>query len=216
MQDERPNSFNTRRDSAQTGGHCDPFGTQNSDFMPRTYEVMRQRNCKTEKFIPFERYSSIRPPVSKCSYDETKNLLLESVDEAGCFEARSKDQDALNVWKLSPYKQSLSYYGVADGLSQPEAVKFNRTLTSSLKHASGSRKRGGRQPKVPPTPQRPPQPAPVCQPYILNRQTLGAELQAMPVVRQKLDPKTALEMVYCEKPPNPEDPLGVDEVSPKG
>ncbi|XP_016985629.2 uncharacterized protein LOC108049085 [Drosophila rhopaloa] len=200
--------------STHTGGPCNPFGTHDSEIIPRPYELMRQRNCKAEKFIPFERYPSIRPPMSRCSYDQTKNWLLESVDQGGCLDHNTSRQDALQIWRMSPHK-SLSYYGVADELNQPEAVKFNRALTSSLEHAFGPRRRVPKLSPNSPAPTGPPQPAPLCQPHILNREALRSELQKMPVVRHKLNPKEALETLFCEKPLDPMDPLGVDAASTK-
>ncbi|XP_037710789.1 uncharacterized protein LOC119547832 [Drosophila subpulchrella] len=199
----------SRRDSVHTDAPCNPFDNRNSEVVPRPYELMRQRNCKTEKFIPFERYPTIRPPVSKCSYDKTKNWLSESVDQGGCEDISAKAQDAIKIWKNSPHKSTLKYYGVANGSYLPEAVRFNRTLTSSLKHASGLRKRVP-SPPLAPKPARPPHPAPLCQPYILNRQALKAELQRMPIARQKLHPKEAFGTLFCEKTQDPMDPLGVD------
>ncbi|XP_016956610.1 uncharacterized protein LOC108029055 [Drosophila biarmipes] len=207
-------SRRSRRDSVHMDTPCNPFDTRNSEVIPRPYELMRQRNCKTDKFIPFERYPTIRPPVSRCSYDKTRNWLSESVDQGGCINISAKAQDALKIWKNSPHKSTLKYYGVAERSNLPEAVKFNRTLTSSLKHASGLR-RPVPKPRLPPAPKRPPQPAPLCQPYILNRQALEAELQRMPIARQKLHPKEAFGTLFCEKHQDPMDPLGVDAATSK-
>ncbi|EDW87128.1 uncharacterized protein LOC6526294 [Drosophila yakuba] len=213
--DSRHGSLN--KQTAQTsdnGGSYSRFGSLNSDIIPTPYELMRQRNCKTEKVMKGERYPSIRPPVSKCSYEQSKNYLYESVDQGGCFDPNTKGQDALRIWKMSPHKSTLKFYGVADGHHLPEADKFNRTLTTSLKHASGSR-RPAPKPPVPPVPTRPPHPAAPCQPYILNRKTLKEELQRMPIARQKLNPKEAFSMLFCDKRPDPMDPLGVEAATDK-
>ncbi|XP_043662755.1 bromodomain-containing protein 4 [Drosophila teissieri] len=207
-----PNKPNMQ--TSDNGGSCSGFGSLNSDIIPTPYELMRQRNCKTEKVMKGERYPSIRPPVSKCSYEQSKNYLYESVDQGGCLDPNTTDQDALRIWKMSPHKSTLKFYGVADGLHLPEADKFNRTLTTSLKHASGSR-RPAPKPPVPPVPMRPPQPAAPCQPYILNRKTLKEELQRMPIARQKLNPKEAFSMLFCDKRPDPMDPLGVEAATDK-
>lgn len=185
------------------------IGTLDTDIIHTPYELMRQRNCKAEKIIKWERYPSIRPPVSKCSNDQTRNYLSESVDQGGCLDPSTKGQDAVRIWKLSPHKSTLKFYGVADGLKLPEAVKFDRTLTTSLKHANGSR-RPVPKPPVPLEPKRPPQPVSLCQPYILNRQTLKEELQRMPIALQKLNPKEAFNTLFCEKREDPMDPLGVE------
>ncbi|XP_052838032.1 uncharacterized protein LOC128253576 [Drosophila gunungcola] len=201
--------------STHTGGPCNEFGTLESEIIPRPYDLMRQRNCKAEKVIQLERYPSIRPPISKCSYEQTKNWLLDSVDKGGCVDHNARLQDALKIWKLSPHKKTLGYYGVADGMYRPEAVKFNRTLASCLQHARGPKRRVRKPSLNSPQPKRPPQPTLLCQPYILNRQALKAELQKMPVVRQKLNPSEAFETLFCEKPLDPDDPLGVDAASTK-
>ncbi|XP_033173973.1 mediator of RNA polymerase II transcription subunit 1.1 [Drosophila mauritiana] len=202
-------SMGSRRGShnMRTIRTCD-IGTLDTDIIHTPYELMRQRNCKTEKVMQWERYASIRPPVSKCSNDQTRNYLSESVDQGGCLDPSTRGQDAVRIWQLSPHKSNLKFYGVADGLKLPEAVKFNRTLTTSLKHANGSR-RPAPKPPVPPEPKRPPQPVSLCQPYILNQQTLKEELQRMPIARQKLNPKEAFSTLFCEKREDPMDPLGV-------
>ncbi|XP_017086881.2 uncharacterized protein [Drosophila bipectinata] len=177
--------------------------------IPSPYEMMRQRNCKAAKFTRGEKYLNIRPPESKCNHEQSVAFVEEVVEEGRYCMGNAVVDDALAMWDQAENKRALKYYGVGDPLYLPEAVSFNRVLSKSIKHASMKVKRKG--PPPPPAPPHPPQPVPVCQPYILNREALKAELQKMPTVQRKLQPAAAFEMLYCNKAVDPQDPFGVNE-----
>uniref|UniRef100_A0A6P4EHE5 Uncharacterized protein LOC108042276 n=1 Tax=Drosophila rhopaloa TaxID=1041015 RepID=A0A6P4EHE5_DRORH len=133
--------------------------------------------------------------------------------------------DVLLAWQQSPHKDTLGFYGVGSPSQQPESVAFNQVLSDCLaKVSSGVTQL--RRPKKEPPPSPRITPAgnimnpEICKPFILNRQALQTEMELMPNVKLQLDPRKAYESIYCNDPPDPHDPLGVNrqlegEMDPK-
>ncbi|XP_017042948.2 DNA ligase 1 [Drosophila ficusphila] len=137
---------------------------------------------------------------------EAITWLTNSSKNGGRGRAHDMVKDnVLLAWQQTPHKDTLGFYGVGSPIHQPESVVFNQVLSECLAKASGgitrrhlSRKRGLPPQKIRtlgdiPKPQR-------CKTYVLNRRALQSEIQLMPHTRQQLDPRKALETIYCPHP----------------
>ncbi|XP_030555890.1 proteoglycan 4-like [Drosophila novamexicana] len=163
------------------------------------YDFMRMQNCKTFKFLKCETYPSIKPPVSQCSTPQTAEWLADVVEDAGCGRYFDMEQDdVMDVWRESPNKQTLSYYGVASAHHQPEALMFNRVIARSLEKATAV-KPASRKPEVT-KPQIMPYASWPCGKFVLNRQLLQAKVTNMPTVQKKIAPSEAFTMLHCPQP----------------
>ncbi|XP_064538995.1 titin-like [Drosophila montana] len=170
------------------------------------YDFMRMQNCKTFKVLKCETYPSIKPPISQCSTAQTAEWLADVVEDAGCGRYFDMEQDdVMDVWKESPNKQTLSYYGVASAMPQPEAALFNRVIAKSLEKATAvkpaSRKPEATKPQIMPYTSWP------CGKFVLNRQLLQAKVTKMPTVQRKLAPTEAFTMLHCPHPTETEHPF---------
>ncbi|KAH8255640.1 hypothetical protein KR038_007733, partial [Drosophila bunnanda] len=195
-------------------GATSPRDSQQADeAIPKPRDAMRWANCQDYRFHQAETYPSIRPPVSTCNTSRTLSLLADSLEADGCGRPFDEIQDdVMFLWQKSPDKHTLGFYGIGAHTNKPEAVMFNQRLMASLAKASGRRSaRPARSPPPPPrnTPGMDYVSGETCIPYILNRGALQSELQQMPIVQRRLDPRTAFESIFCTDPVDPDDPFGV-------
>lgn len=172
------------------------------------YDVLRLKNCKSNRFLHRETYPCIRPPVSKCCNAQTGEWLAEAAMDIGCKHPFAKNKyDIVEIWNRSPNKDTLSCYGLGkDKERQEEADHFNRSLTKSLNTANGvkpksKQRKTERQPKVPK-----PRGA-----YVLNRNWLQNTIRKMPTVIGKTRHKTANTICYCPDLEDPDNAFEEDE-----
>ncbi|KAH8244773.1 hypothetical protein KR032_000022 [Drosophila birchii] len=180
---------------------------------------MRRANCQDYRFHRTETYPSIRPQVSRCDPSKAQAIawLANSLEADGCGRTFDMEQDDVQFfWQHIPRKDTLRFYGVGSPNDhQPESVMFNQALMVSLKKASvDGTKRRSKRPSPPPSSKKTPNledtvDNQMCQPYILNRQALQKELEQMPIVQQRLNPRSVLESVFCRHPVDSNDPFGV-------
>ncbi|EDW03275.1 GH11146 [Drosophila grimshawi] len=160
------------------------------------YEVMRLQNCKTFRVLDRETYPSVRPAVSKCSNYQTAEWLVEAVEDAGCGRRFDMEQDDLiDVWKHSPNKHTLSYYGVGSQIHEPEAIVFNQAISKSLHKASEVKQAAKKTELLSPTII--PYSTGPCGPFVLNQPLLQAKVTRMPTVQKKINAHDALTWLHC-------------------
>ncbi|XP_032591923.2 uncharacterized protein LOC6562111 [Drosophila grimshawi] len=168
------------------------------------YDVMRMQNCKSSRFVNRETYPSIRPPVSKCSLNQTKTWLADAVENIGCvrpFENMHNDY-LLDAWKQSPNKETLSCYGLGS-----DAIVFNQVLLKCLNKVNGvERCKKSKSPKKSEKKRAKPKGS-----YVLNRNVLKCTINKMPTVLSKTNPSKANTILYCPEPEDPENPFIEDE-----
>ncbi|XP_051858544.1 uncharacterized protein LOC117565908 [Drosophila albomicans] len=174
------------------------------------YDVIRHQNCKTARFLNKETYPSIRPPVSMCSNVQTMEWLADAVEENGCARPFGSEQndDVLEVWKQSPNKHTLAFYGILSDIPNPEAVKFNATMSKCLNKVNGiedEKKQKGMKGLESPKKAKKPK-----GPYVLNRGELKSMIDKMPTIQRKLNSKNALSWLHCPEPEDPEFPFTND------
>lgn len=207
-----------QRSSAYLGGDDGPTSP---GPIPTPREAMRRNNCQDYRFHREETYPSIRTRVSRCDPGQAKAIawLANSLEADGCGRPFDMEQDdVLLVWRQSPRKDTLGFYGVGSPSRQPESEIFNQALMASLDKASGAGPKRRPRRTTPPAPPKKTPPltgfsatGQICLPFILNRQALKTELDQMPTVQRRLASGAALETVFCNDPPNPYDPFGVDQ-----
>ncbi|XP_032584902.1 uncharacterized protein LOC6577361 [Drosophila mojavensis] len=170
---------------------------RNLDYSKLTpYDLMRMLNCKPADYRDDEIYPSIRPPVSQCCPALTAEYLMDTLREGGCERHFDMEKDdVVEVWRRSPNKESLGYYGVGTGIHKPEAVLFNQAIAESLKKVN---------PPEPPKPKEPEKPPPdkVVEPpgyAVLNRPKLAVKVRKMPTVQEAVSAVGALRWVYCPR-----------------
>ncbi|KAH8245152.1 hypothetical protein KR032_005548, partial [Drosophila birchii] len=184
--------------------------------IPTPIEAMRLANCQNYRFHQAETYPSIRTQVSRCDRNKTISWLADSLEAGGCgrpFDV--KQEDAMLLWQQNLCKDTLGFYGVGEPKKQPEMVMFNKVLKASLDKANEAKRR----PTRPSTPTPPPKNTlatipvsdQICQAFFLNRESLQMELEQMPIVQQRLNPRSVLESVFCPDPVDANDPFGVDQ-----
>ncbi|EDW64232.2 uncharacterized protein [Drosophila virilis] len=174
------------------------------------YDVLRMQNCKSARFVNRETYPSIRPPVSRCSNEQTKIWLADAVQYIGCERPfRSEKEDSiLEMWKHTPNKHTLSCYGLASDIYQPDAIIFNQALTKCLDKVNGVEPKCKKSKKTPKKPEKQPKPKGA---YVLNRSVLKCTINSMPTVMRKTNASSANTVLYCSEPADPENPFTEDE-----
>ncbi|KAM8718071.1 hypothetical protein ACLKA7_004731 [Drosophila subpalustris] len=178
------------------------------------YDVMRCENCKTARFLNKETYPSIRPPISVCSNAQTREWLADAVEENGCARPFGTEQndDVLEVWKQSPNKHTLAFYGIIAEIPNPEAIRFNDNLTDCLNKVNGVEKT--KKSKSTKKEERGRKPIKPKGPYVLNRSELMSKIHRMPTIQRKLNSKNALSWLHCPDPEDPEFPFLDDGIIP--
>jgi len=176
------------------------------------YDVMRNHNCKTARFLNKETYPSIRPPVSMCSNAQTMEWLADAVEENGCARPFGTEQndDILEVWKQSPNKHTLAFYGIVSEIPNPEAIKFNEVVTDCLNKVNGIEK--DKKQKSMKREERRKKSIKPKGPFVLNRYELMSKLNNMPTIQRKLNSKNALSWLTCPDPEDPEFPFMDDGI----
>ncbi|KAM8718072.1 hypothetical protein ACLKA7_004732 [Drosophila subpalustris] len=161
------------------------------------YDLMRLQNCKTFDFQKCERYPNVRPPVSPCNAEWTAQWLANAVENCGCQRLFDMEiDDILDIWKRSPAKESLGFYGVDSGIATPEAIEYNQLVSRCLDKVS-RRKRGEKEVKKPLAKSEEKTGTPGI--LLLNRSKLESRITKMPTVQKKLHPSTALSCIHCPR-----------------
>ncbi|XP_032584904.2 uncharacterized protein LOC116803889 [Drosophila mojavensis] len=162
------------------------------------YDLMRMLNCMPADYRDNEIYPSIRPPVSQCCPALTAEYLMDTLREGGCERHFDMEKDDIvEVWRQSPNKESLSYYGVGTGIYKPEAVMFNKAISKCLQMVNPPEP-----PKSEAMPEKPVSGENVIEPpryAVLNRPKLSAKVSRMPNVTETLNAISALRWVYCPR-----------------
>ncbi|XP_062143215.1 uncharacterized protein LOC133850958 [Drosophila sulfurigaster albostrigata] len=174
-----------------------------SKLTPR--ELIRMHNCKTHVYQKTETYQSIRPPVSRCSVGKTAEWLVDALEDNCCSRLFDMEQDdILDVWKQSPHKHTLSFYGVGPGIPPPEAVVFNKVISKCLDKVNTPKpaRETYTSPKL--KQKLPSRKTVPCGGLVLNQPLLAVKLSKMPNVKRKLNAKEALDYLYCSRPANAE------------
>lgn len=122
-----------------------------------------------------------------------------------------ESDDILEVWKQSPNKHTLGFYGISSELPKTEAFLFNRLISKCLNKANGSKEvrerktaTAKRLPEDPKTTKeseklfREP-----CNRLVLNTPLLAAKVFTMPTVQKNLRADNALALLHCRKKNQP-------------
>lgn len=201
-----------RKIKRQNAGQAKPKECPPIDWSKVTpYDVIRATNCKMTAFRTREAYPSIRPRVSNCSNEQTMRWLADAVKGTGCCRAfgTDADDDILEVWKQSPNKDKLGFYGINTNIPGPDVHFYNQAIKKSLDIANGVEEKKEKPPvddnkkKV--------DPKKLKGGYTLNRCVLAKIVNAMPTVKRKLAPKNAHTWLHCPESEHPEYPFLEDE-----
>ncbi|XP_060648205.1 uncharacterized protein LOC132785906 [Drosophila nasuta] len=159
-------------------------------------DLMRLQNCKAFDFKKRERYPSIKPPVSLCDPEWTAEWLANAVEDQGCRKLfNMENDDVVEIWKQSPQKDTLGFYGVGSDIQTPEAVQYNQVVSKCLRKVRASKlKNRNNVSNIYKFSQKPPK---ASRNLILNRCLLESKLAEMPKVQQNLHPSTALKWLHC-------------------
>lgn len=173
------------------------------------YDVIRATNCKTTMVRKREAYPSIRPRVSNCSNDQTMRWLAEAVKDTGCCRAfgTDADDDVVEVWKQSPNKDKLGFYGINTNIPTPDVHFYNKALKKSLDIANGVEEKKEKKPSAEDEKKKAEKKIPRGGGYTLNRCVLSKIVNAMPTVTRKLAAKNAHTWLQCPEPEHPEYPF---------
>lgn len=158
-------------------------------------ELLRMLNCKSFEVQECESYSQIRPPISRCNDDrQTAEWLANAVAHKGC--ERPIDlglNGALDIWKRSPRKTTLSYYGVhSDKKQKPEALEYNKVVSKCLLRVAVAKKQIPKQLRKP----KPRSPKKFHGSNILDRELLMTMVSEMPNIQKMLSPSN---VPFCIK-----------------
>lgn len=172
------------------------------------YDVIRATNCKMTNFRNKESYPSIRPPISLCSNQQTMWWLADAVKATGCCRGFGTDpgDDLVEVWKQTPNKDKLGFYGIKSNIPGPDVQLYNDAVEKSLKVANGVEEKKDKKEK----PDCVKKDANIKMPeggFTLNRCVLSKIVNAMPTVTKKLNAKNAHTWLQCPEPDNPEYPF---------
>ncbi|XP_034474128.1 uncharacterized protein LOC117781472 [Drosophila innubila] len=162
------------------------------------YELIRMHNCKTYIYQNSETYPNIRPPINRCSVAKTAEALVDALEDNCCGRPFDMEQDdIMEVWKQSPHKNTLSFYGIGTGIPQPEAIVFNNVISQCLDKVNSPKPMKEEIPK----PQKPklPKKSQICKGLVLNCPLLAAKISKMPTVQRKLNAREALKYVHCPR-----------------
>lgn len=177
------------------------------------YDLVRLQNCKLYDFNECESYPSVRPPHFKCSAEMTANWLYDAAEDVGCEFIDMDKADVLEIWKRSPRKKTLSFYGVGS-LKRPEVAAFNRVVTKCLKIANKPKPKQpsnidsypvrpvtALEPTLPPIRlELPTRPRRSSYPrFVLNQTCLAEKVKNMPTVQKYTDSKSAIGWKYCRR-----------------
>ncbi|XP_062143217.1 uncharacterized protein LOC133850960 [Drosophila sulfurigaster albostrigata] len=159
-------------------------------------DLMRLQNCKAFDFKKRERYPSIKPPVSLCDPEWTAEWLANAVKDQGCRKLfNMENDDVVEIWKQSPQKDTLGFYGVGSDIQTPEAVQYNQVVSKCLRKVRPSKlKNRNHVTNIYTFSQKPPK---ASRNLILNRCLLESKVAEMPKVQQNLHPSTALRWLHC-------------------
>ncbi|KAL7740801.1 hypothetical protein ACLKA6_013653 [Drosophila palustris] len=159
-------------------------------------ELIRMHNCKTHFYQNGETYPSIRPTLYRCSVAKTAEALVDALEDNCCGRPFDMEQDdIMEVWKQSPHKNTLSFYGIGStGIPQPEAIVFNRVMAQCLEKVNAPEPLKEEIPR--PKKSRLPKESRICGNLVLNRPLLAVKISKMPTVQQKLNVKH----IHCPRP----------------
>lgn len=160
-------------------------------------DQIRVLNCKSFEFEDCESYPQIKPAVSPCCVE--KKVDGNAVANKSCGSLFNMDEeDVMDVWKRSPKKESLSYYGVDSDKKKPEAIAYNEVVAKCLSRVSVQKQQV---PKL--TKKAEPNLPKKCRGNnVLNQQLLMAKISQMPNVQKFLRPGNA---PYCFQTRYPKD-----------
>ncbi|EDW64230.2 uncharacterized protein [Drosophila virilis] len=159
------------------------------------YDLMRMLNCKMAKVQEWETYPSIRPPISRCSAALTAQWMADSMRDSDCGRPFDMEHDDIvEVWKQSPNKDTLGYYGVGSDIHKPEAVVFNQLISECLKRVMPEATKDKKATTIPPDDENVKKPS---KKDVLNRLLLKSKIDRMPTVQEALDASKALTWLHC-------------------
>ncbi|XP_064538993.1 uncharacterized protein LOC135428816 [Drosophila montana] len=181
------------------------------------------------KVQEWETYPSIRPAVSHCSGALTAQWLADAVRDSDCGRSFDMEQDDIvEVWKQSPNKDTLGYYGVGSHIHKPEAVVFNQLISECLKKVMPEPTKNKLQKGTTIPPKSDENVKEPSKKDVLNRPLLKSKVDRMPTVQEALDASKALTWLHCprlleEKYPflkgkphvRPQDAIGIKKFVPK-
>lgn len=160
-------------------------------------DLMRVLNCKSFEFEDCESYPQIKPPVSRCCVEE--KVDRNAVANKSCGSRfNMEEDDVLDVWKRSPKKESLSYYGVDSNKIKPEAIAYNEVVAKCLSRVNVQKQQVPKLAKK----AEPDLPKKCRGSNVLNQQLLMAKISQMPNMQKLLRPGNA---PYCFQRPYPMD-----------
>ncbi|XP_064538989.1 uncharacterized protein LOC135428812, partial [Drosophila montana] len=158
-----------------------------------TEDMMRMLKYKAANFQQWENYPSIRPPISPCS-PEMLDGNVGDYDSQRLFDM--EQDDIMEVWRQSPNKDTLGYYGIGSDVHKPEAVDFNQVIEKCLNKVNPQLAKEKSKTKTTPLAQ-PMEPQGT---YVLNRQMLKSKIDKMIPVHETLSASKALDWVHCAHP----------------
>lgn len=135
-------------------------------------EVKRMLNSKAATFQQWETYPSVplTPVLKKVS------VLNDSSVENRPGRPFDMDQDDIvEVWRRSPNKDTLGYYGVGTGTYRPEAIVFNQVIEKCLKKVKPPEVKGESEK----TPAGLSKPMTMHQSFIVNREQMKSKVDKM-------------------------------------
>lgn len=118
-----------------------------------------------------------------------------------------ESDDILEVWKQSPNKHTLGFYGISSELPKTEALLFNRLIAKCLNKANDFKELQER--RTPTVKRLTEDPKAIkesekisrepCNRLVLNTPLLAAKVFAMPTVQRNLKPNNALALLHSRK-----------------
>lgn len=152
-------------------------------------DSIRMLNCKSFEFDDCESYPQIKPPISRCCVGKKPEKNTHSNKD--CRNPYYMEVNVvMDIWKRSPKKESLSYYGVDSNKTKPEAKAYNEVVAKCLSRVSVPKQKVLKVNKK----TEPSMPKKCRGNNVLNQQLLMAKISQMPNVQKFLRPGNA---PYC-------------------
>ncbi|KRF81523.1 uncharacterized protein Dvir_GJ17351, partial [Drosophila virilis] len=102
------------------------------DGQNSTEDMIRKLKYKEANFQQWENYPSIRRPISPCGPELTEMLDGAVGDNDSQRLFGMEQDDIMEVWRRSPNKDTLGYYGIGLDVHKPEAIDFNQVIKKCL------------------------------------------------------------------------------------
>ncbi|XP_030555891.1 uncharacterized protein LOC115759161 [Drosophila novamexicana] len=168
------------------------------DGQSSTEDMIPMLKYKKANFQQWENYPSIRPPISPCGPELAKMLdgAVMGNDSQRLFDM--EQDDIMEVWRRSPNKDTLGYYGIGSDVHKPEAIDFNQVIKKCLDKVNPQLAKEKSKTKLtqlaPKSNEQPKEPQGA---FLLNRQMLKSKINKLIPEHETLS--DALGWVHCTR-----------------